>query len=291
MMRRWVKHRVFERDVKQPPLDHFALMGGYLPGPEYESRQSFFAVHLDAHERLVECERYLAPRINKQDRILSVASGRCATELRLQERIGCGIVCSDLDEPPCLGSTKALFPELEFRVLDVMNELPPDKFDAVISIGLIYNFDNPQLANFFDFVARVLNPGGKLLLDFAGSADNVASRAFHDIYLPFEARLAATALTLKHRRPFGVARDMHGYRRTSEDVQRVAQSRGFVMSEYWEGDYTTDFQRSLILQRLLRSSAAARRGLSVAGRLVPYVRIATFALQDQPSGHPSVTKS
>lgn len=36
MMRRWVKHRVFERDVKQPPLDHFALMGGYLPGPEYE---------------------------------------------------------------------------------------------------------------------------------------------------------------------------------------------------------------------------------------------------------------
>jgi SAM-dependent methyltransferase len=290
-MRRWVKHRVFERGSAHPPLDHFSLMGGYLPGPEYESRQSFFAAHLDAHERLVDCERYIAPRIRKQDRILSVASGRCAVELRLQKTIGCSIVCSDLDEPPCLEATKELFPELDFRTLDVLNELPSDKFDAVISIGLMYNFDDQQLSHFFDFVAKVLNPGGRLLLDFAGSADNAASLAFHDIYLPLEARLAATALTLKHRRPFGVARDVHGYRRTREDVQRIAQSRGFATSQYWEGDYITDFQRSLILQRLLRGSSAVRRGLSVAGRLIPYVRIATFSIEDQLSEHPSVTKS
>jgi SAM-dependent methyltransferase len=290
-MRRWVKHRVFERDIAHPPLDHFSLMGGYLPGPEYESRQSFFAAHLDAHERLIECERYIAPRIRQQDRILSVASGRCSVELRLQETIGCTIVCSDLDEPPCLEATKRLFPELEFRTMDVLHELPYDNFDAVISIGLIYNFDDRQLSHFFDFVAKVLTPGGRLLLDFAGSADNAASLAFHDVYLPLEARLAATALTLKHRRPFGVARDMHGYRRTREDVQRIAQSCGFKMSEYSQGDYITDFQRSLILQRLLRGSSAVRRGLSVAGRLIPYVRIATFSLEDQLSEHPSVTKS
>jgi SAM-dependent methyltransferase len=280
---------VFERNIAHPPLDHFSLMGGYLPGPEYESRQSFFAAHLDAHERLVECERYIAPRICKRDRILSVASGRCSVELRLRETIGCTIVCSDLDEPPCLEATKRLFPELEFRTMDVLHELPYDNFDAVI--GLIYNFDDQQLSHFFDFVAKVLTPGGRLLLDFAGSADNAASLAFHDIFLPLEARLAATALTLKHRRSFGVARDMHGYRRTREDVQRIAQSRGFAMSEYSEGDYITDFQRSLILQRLLRASSAIRRGLSVAGRLIPYVRIATFSLEDQLSGHPSVTKS
>jgi SAM-dependent methyltransferase len=291
MMRRWVKHRVFERDVAHPRLDHFSLMGGYLPGPEYESRQSFFSTHLDAHDRLVECERYIAPRIRKQDRILSVASGRCAVELRLQKMIGCSIVCSDLDEPPCLEATKELFPELEFRTLDVLRELPSDNFDAVISIGLIYNFDDQQLSDFFDFVAKVLNPGGRLLLDFAGSADNAASLAFHDVYLPLEARLAATALSLKHRRPFGVAHDVHGYRRTNDDVQRIAQCCGFAMSEYSEGDYITDFQRSLILQRLLRRSSAVRRGLSVAGRLIPYVRIATFSLEEQLSGHPSVAKS
>jgi SAM-dependent methyltransferase len=291
VMRRWVKHRVFERGAQQPSLDHFALMGGYLGGPEYGSRESFFAAHLDAHERLVECERYLAPRIKTQDRILSVASGRCAVELRLQKAVGCRIVCSDLAEPPCLGATKALFPELEFRVLDALGEPPSDQFDAVISINLIYNFNDQQLSRFFDFVAKALNPGGRLFLDFAGSSDNAAGLAFHDFYLSVEARLAAAALTFKHRRPFAVARDAHGYRRTSEDVKRIAQSRGFAMSEYWEGDYTTDFQRSLVLHRLSRASAAVRRGLSVAGRLLPYVRIATFSQQEPFARYSSEAKS
>jgi hypothetical protein len=275
-VRRWTKYYVSDSRERHTRPDDYAQMDGYGAGPGYATRRDFFAVHLHSQERLVACEHYLADRISAEDRVLSVASGRCATELHLQEAIGCSIVCSEREVLPCLAATKALFPELEFRVIDVLGEPPPDKFDIVISLSLIYAFDDRQLSHFFGFVSKALEPGGKLILDFVGAPDNAATYIFHDLYLPVEAAVAAAALTLKHRQLFGVARQAHGYRRTCEDVNRIAQACGFVMSDYWEGAFTTDFERSLVLSRMSRASPAVNRALSKVGRVMPYVRIATF---------------
>src|ERR1700756_4672350 len=99
-MRRWGKHNVVPRS--QPAATHredadhqFALMGGYEPDEASRSKAAFFPQHLDAHPRLVAYARYLQRHIRKDERVLSVASGRCANELRLMETIGCDITCSD----------------------------------------------------------------------------------------------------------------------------------------------------------------------------------------------------
>src|SRR5438552_2071336 len=107
-MRRWTKHNVVPR--RQPIVTregaehHFALMGGYDADDAYRSRAEFFARHLAAHPRLVAYDRYLQRALRRGERVLSVASGRCANELQLMETTGCDITCSDLESPPCLAA-------------------------------------------------------------------------------------------------------------------------------------------------------------------------------------------
>ncbi len=67
---------------------------------------------------------------------------------------------------------KENFPELDFRVMDAVNmEFPDDSLDAVISVEAACHFNTRR--KFFAECARVLKPGGKLLL-----SDTIFSREF-----------------------------------------------------------------------------------------------------------------
>jgi SAM-dependent methyltransferase len=287
-MRKWTKHAAVPRD--QPQARHAnaadvysAQMGGYDPDDAYQSKSTFFARHLQAHPRLVAYDRYLRPRLRKGERVLSVASGRCANELALVEATGCEITCSDLREPPCLAATRALFPSLQFVPLDVLRDEPPGRFDTVLSLSLIYAFDDQQLAKFFAFARRVVAPSGRLLLDLAGSPDNFLSFMLHDVFLPAEAALIAGYRSVRHRTGHRVEHTAHGYRRTLEDVAEVARSEGFVVAGMQTDGYDIDLRRGVLLNRLA-DTGAGLAAITWIGRRMPYTRMAELALA---AGSPS----
>lgn len=276
-MRKWIKHAIVRGDQGNAPQpsgadDHFALMGGYAPDDAYQSKEQFFARHLEAHPRLVAYDRYLQRSVSKGETILSVASGRCANELKLMETIGCNIICSDLREPPCLAASRLLFPYLRFAPLDVTSDGPPGVYDSVLSLSLIYALDDRQLEAFFSFVITALKPSGRLLLDLAGSPDNLPSFMLHDVFLPAEARVIAAYRTLRHRTRHRVEQTTHGYRRTLEDVVRVARRAGLVVTHCHEDGFDLDFRRGVLLSRVASTNLGVDM-LTRIGRRMPYIRM------------------
>ncbi len=276
-MRRWIKHNVVPRGHPgvtqgEQAEHHFRLMGGYEPDDAYRSKSAFFAQHLGAHPRLTAYDRYLQRRMRPDEQVLSVASGRCANELRLMETIGCDITCSDLKAPPCLAATRALFPSLKFVAIDVLRDDPPGTFDTALSLSLIYAFDDRKLERFFAFTRRALKPSGRLLLDLAGSPDNLPSYVLHDVFLPAEAAVVSAYRTVRHLEPHRVERVAHGYRRSLADVVAVAERAGFRLVDAHEDGFDIDLRRGVLLNRL----AATRPGLGMLtwiGRRMPYTRM------------------
>src|SRR5271165_5494263 len=171
-MHRWTKYSVIEGRSQEACPDHLEKMAGYNPGPEYASRQQFFDAHLFAQPRCRAFAEYLNGRIGQSDNVLAVASGRCANELYIAQEIGCRIVCSDVREWPCISATRALFPELNFRTLDVLTATAPALFDVVLALALIWAFDDNEVRRFFSFARTALKVNGRLLLEL-GLADGL----------------------------------------------------------------------------------------------------------------------
>ncbi len=283
-MRKWMKHNVVPRDratvtPRQDAEYHFALMEGYEPDDAYGSKAAFFARHLAAHPRLTAYDRYLQGRMRAGEQVLSVASGRCANELQLMETIDCDITCSDLKTPPCLAATRALFPSLKFIPIDVVRDDPPGTYDTVLSLSLIYALDDQQLERFFAFARRALKPSGRLLLDLAGSPDNLLSFLLHELFLPAESAVVSAYRTVRHLKPHRVEHVTHGYRRSLGDVVTLAERTGFRLVDTHEDGFDIDLRRGVLLNRL----AATRPGLSMLtwiGRRMPYTRMAEFIRSD-----------
>lgn len=254
-------------------------MEGYLPDGGYQTKSAFFAQHLRAHPRLLAYDRYLHTRLQRGEKVLSVASGRCANELYLMFALDCDITCSDLREPPCIPATKSLFPSLKFIALDVMRDDPPDTYDTVLSLGLIYAFDDRQLDQFFSFVWRALRPKGRLLLDSAGSPDNFLSYLLHDLFLPTEAALLSAVRTIRHLHLHRVQGTPHGYRRTLEDIEKSAAKAGFFVKDVHEDGFDIDLRRGIVLNRL----GTTRMGTEILtriGRHMPYTRMMQLVRAD-----------
>jgi hypothetical protein len=147
----------------------------------------------------------------------------------------------------------------------------------VLSLSLIYAFDDQQLDKFFAFAGRALKPSGRLLLDLAGSPDNLPSYMLHDVFLPTEAAVIAAYRTVRLGKPHRVDHAPHGYRRSLGDVVTAAQRAGFRLVDTHEDGFDIDLRRGVLLNRL----AGTRLGLAMLtsiGRRMPYTRMTQFIL-------------
>lgn len=247
-------------------------MRGYFVDSSYESQEAFFKSYM--RDRWREIHPSLIKFLPFKGHILSVSSGRAINELFLIEN-GYNISCSDLDFPECLDATRKIFKDIRYEKIDVLGNDMKGNYDAVLCIGLIYNFDMNQLDKFFTNVAKVLNDGGVLVLDYAGSADNVWTRIFHTIYLPVESWFYALFLIVKNRQIYSVGKVFHGYRHSNEDIEGIARKHGLVLKEYEERGELLDFLRSPILKRLMRFNVIKRLLLPI-GQRMPYLRMGKF---------------
>jgi SAM-dependent methyltransferase len=275
-VRTWVKWSVSSAE-SELPIDstyeqHAATAGGYEADDAYASRATFFERHLFSYQRVYE--PLLLEHLTPPMKILSVASGRCAPELRLLQH-GLDVTCSDLDAPACADATRELFPEWRFETLDILAGPASRTYDAVVTLSLIYLFDQVAFRTFLDNIAASLRPRGLLLLDSAGSPDNALSYLIHDVVLPFEARI----LCRRARRSgtqAGLVRKAHGYRRTDHEIIGTASDAGFRLIEKRAAEPLVEFRRSHIFNRLVPAGSKRERLFEPLGKRVPYVRMFCF---------------
>ena len=284
-MRKWFKYSVNHSDNKVViyPQDfsfaeHSEAMGGYETNDIYRTTDAFFQeYYYNFHlGRLEEYDKFLRKHIKKTDKVLSIASGRSANELKLLLG-GYDITCSDLCMLPCYDDTKKLFPDYKFFTLNIIENPADRQYDSLISLSLIYLFDNRQLDCFFGNVSKSLKENGHLILDGGGSPDNLMSFFIHDVLLRLEVHLLRLLILVKNpgKKKYGLAIKHHGYRRTDNDIIEIAKKNGLELIDRENYAFLTEFARSRILSRLMRIPFM-KRLFGLIGKNVPYIRMFLF---------------
>ena len=167
-MRHWFKYYLTpiqgassSQGIDRHFQDHQKAMGDYDSDGAYTTQESFFTQHLWMYHtgRLAFIAQFLVKHLKREWCILSVASGRCACEMYLQEN-GYDVTCSDLELFSAYPQTQQLFPAFRWEPYNVMQGPFPRQFDAVMCLSLIYLFDDNDLDTFFQNVAGSLTPPG-----------------------------------------------------------------------------------------------------------------------------------
>lgn len=257
--------------------DHARTMDRFEVDGAYQDKGTFFHRYLTGYQfsRLEYYNDFLRRHLKRGEEILSIASGRCANELGLMED-GYSITCSDLKEWEIHERTRRLFPGFEFMRLDVLEGPAYKRYDAVVCLSLIYLFDESQLRLFFRNVSDSLRLDGQLLLDSAGSPDNVLSTLIHDLWLKYEVVSLRLVKGLLRRRLDGFVTKHHGYRRTDREIIESARQAGLELRCQKHYAFTTEFRRSRILGPLIAPGSVAEGLCRSVGRAVPYIRMFKF---------------
>jgi hypothetical protein len=286
-MRKWLKYfrnsgtsKITRKPKDKTFNEHSQAMGGYQPDDSYSSREEFFNKHLNGlhAERFANYDKFLRKHLKKEDKILSVASGRCVNELYLLNDGYKSITCSDLGIFPACSATKTLFPDFSFMTLNILDAPSPQKYDSIIALSLIYLFDEQEFDVFLSNVADSLEEEGAFILDSAGAPDNFLTFIIHDIILRVEVYLSGLFDYIKSlgKRKFGVTVHAFGYRRKDNDIISVAEKAGFQLIEKVDYGFISEFRRSKIFRRLVNPNSSIEKIFMRIGKKVPYTRMFYF---------------
>ena len=282
-MRSWVKYQIDDSTDKVIKLnqdssfsEHANAMGYYEESELGKDKNDFFnKFYYNYHSgRLLNYNKFLKKHIKKSGRVLSIASGRSANELKLLEE-GYNSTCSDLEKLPSYERAKNLFPEYDFFTLDILKQSTEDKFDCLVSLSLIYLFSDERLDIFFSNLSKSCKENGSLILDSAGSPDNLLSYFIHDILLRYETYMIRFLRNLFQKKQYGLSIQDFGYRHNNTEIIEIASRNGFEFIEQENSSFLIEFERSRILKKLIKINLI-RRIFTVIGRCVPYTRMFLF---------------
>ncbi len=280
-MRRWLKYIPVpsgmggfeERD--RDFSDHARSMGGYDRDDACLTDDSLFKKYFFGYQygRLERYFEFISEELNKDARILSVASGRCVLELYMNRHGFQDITCSDLDRAECNSNLP-----LNFIKLNILKDPASSTYDAVICLSLIYHFNNDELDLFFRQVKEWIKTGGMLILDSAGAEDSFLTYLINDIYLYSESWLIKMIKTYVYRIPYDIQIKHDGYRRTDKEIVSIAEKNGFVFERQQNYNFITELRRSVFFNRLVRENSTSERIVqSLIGRRIPYIRMFRFS--------------
>lgn len=284
-MRKWYKYVLNSTKQSEKvlpldnsPLEHITSLRGNKLMNAYENKETFyktfyFKYHLG---RLEDYDAYLRKHLKKEDSVLSIACGRSANEMRLVDD-GYDIFCTDLYEYPWNNDTKKLWPDYRFAILDILKNPSEQQYDAVIGLSVIFIFDESQLSDFFKNIYKSLNDQGYLIIDSAGSPDNLGSFFIHDILVKTETYLIRLIwfITSLGKKKFSIIKKHHGYRRTNDEIINAAEKSGFILADLENYAFLTEFSRSYILSYLMKIPFT-KSIFRLLGNKIPYTRMFLF---------------
>ena len=282
-MRKWHKFIVTadldaprDQTISSTFEEHANDLGGFEPNEHYSTKDAFFRAYYHENRRALNYDRFIAQHVQKDQDILSLASGRSANELMLMER-GYNITCSDLALPDSYPLAKRMFPKMEQWELDILAGPAKKQFDVILCLSLIYLFNNQQLGRFFTNVRASLKDGGYLILDSAGPPDNRLAHWINEPYLRYEAVAVRLFRNWRYGRQHIIVRKHQGYRRSDLEIIEAAKDCGLAITAQENYDFTHEFERSRAFSRLMGLLPFIHPIAARLGKTIPYTRM--FKLQ------------
>jgi len=258
------KHATFE--------DFEKAMGGYESNEYYSNIRVFFDRYFDERKKI--WDNFLNKNLNKNQTILSLATGRGINELKLiNEKFN--ITCSDLKVPECFNASKNIFGDFKYIEKNILQSSSEVKYDCIMAFSLIHIFSSEELKVFFNNVSDSLNEKGSFLLDFGGAEDNLYSFFYHDFYLKIEAVLIQFFGKL-FKNPYDIITRHHGYRHKNNEIFEIAKLNGFKLVTFEQNDHKTEFERSKIISLLIKKIPFTRYFFYFLGKKLPFLRMAKF---------------
>ncbi len=278
-MRTWYKYLLADANEKfstgkDVTFAENAKTMDYARQEGLRNRQDFLSTHLaQGHIRFRIYDQLLHSILERKEKILSVASGRCVNEVVLAEE-GYQITCSDLE---VIAGVQKIFPQLRFAAYNLLKgAFPGDSFDAVLALQVFYLFDPAELKTAIQNLKSSLKSGGKLVVDISGAEDKWITRLIDEGVVKFEAYFKALVLRLLRKQRKIVSRKHHGFRYTDAEFVALMQKEGFGLVKVEKADYATEWERSYVLRRLGERSRLFKRFIEWLGRPVPYIRLFIF---------------
>ena len=256
-------------------------MDGYGVCEAYSNQKAFLDKYFYSRPKYLTWDSFIRTYVDKSVPIFSVASGRAINELRLIAD-GYIVIASDLGIPDCHEASQAIFGDYSYVALDATgSKLPPT--GAVVCLGLISLFNEAKLNSFFHNVSEALPPGGRFILDSAGSEQSLLGTVYHKGFLKLEAwlhylirRVASETPLSKYKYDLIIQRA--GYRWRNSEIIAAAERHGLRLIALEEHDPLTDLERSPLLQGVLQrpEGLLARLLTRFVGSKLRYLRLFAF---------------
>lgn len=256
--------------------NYFVNEYGYSDPCGYDSVASFVERYFIGYQ-LGRLEYYLPilkSAIPQNSKILSLASGRPVIEALMSE-LGYEVTCSDLEVFREFEKVKNLFPDLEYRKLDVVVDEIPAGYTTILALGLLYLFDEATLRQFFRKVAEGVAPGGLVVVDSAISPDTMTSYIIHDVLLRSEAYLKKFYYQLQGRKAV-VKKVTYGFRKRHSEIFRIANEVGLAHFQTFSTGVSIELNRSYILRTLMRAIPGMSYLLKLIAHDAPFVNVYAF---------------
>lgn len=281
-MQKWFKFsldpqtRGFHRIAIEDDFKHYSTGGDYHSDQFYVSQDAFLQHYLPRNGGRHDIyDSFLKRHLQKNQMILSIASGRAANEACLS-REGYSVTCSDVDVPPVYGDTHKLFPSLRYEALNILERPASKKFDAIFCLSLIYLFSDQELLKVMTHINESLNDEGCFVLDSSTSPDNLLTFFIHRILLPLEVSVRGLLEFSKCGKFPGLVMRHHGYLRSDREILKAATLTGFELVEKEDSCFLAEFRRSALLSKILRPGSRIEKIFESWGRFIPYVRMFYF---------------
>ncbi len=239
----------------------------------YRSKNKFFKSYYKGDFK--EYVEYVKKNIKKNKKILSIGSGRGISELKLLD-LGYNITISDLEAPAGLSQLRKNFKKIKFLRFNILKNKIKQRYDVIICFNLTYAFDNSTLNKFFKNCDKILNQDGIILLSPGSSTLNLWKVFYDKIYLPAEV-FFLYFISIFKKKKFEVIKFHHGYIYSDNEIITIAKKNNFLKyKEIFRGDFLSEFNRSLIISKIIVKNVIMKKIFYIFGKKIPFVNIFYF---------------
>ncbi len=240
----------------------------------YNNKKKFFREYfLEEHKVYLN---FLKKKLKKNEKILSIGSGRGALELKLYDLGFKKITLTDLEIPSGQKKLKKIFKNVKYLKFNLLKDKTNKKYDIIICMNLLYAFNKNQIEKFFICCSKILKKNGRIILSPGLAPISISSLFYNFFYLPIECFLYFLYFKIKGRK-VNFFKYQHGFLFKKNEITNLASEINFnLIDNIYRGDFLSEFKRSLFLRNFVTSNKKKFKLLKFFGKLIPFVNIHYF---------------
>jgi len=218
-------------------------------------------------------DAYLKDNLSKNQKILSIGSGRAINELILINE-GFDVVSSDLDIPETHEVSKKIFKDNIYLKLDVLEDDIQQKFNLIFSLHTFYLFSEDQINLAFSKINKSLQKDGIFIVDM-NTEHNFFSTFYHNFYLKIESILIYLFSKILNKKIGLIFDENFGYNYKKKEIIDIAIKNNFKLLSI-NSIGKNEINRSFIFRKLSKNNKFIEKVLWKIFKLIPYHNIYKF---------------